>query len=94
MTNITFSVDDDLHRRMKKHPEIKWTEILRKSIREYLEEIERPYSKTTDEIAEELGEDFLIFKDEFTHEEDLEYQKKIAELEKERLIAIKSQEKG
>jgi len=94
MTNITFSVDDDLHRRMKKHPEIKWTEILRKRIREYLEEIERPYSKTTDEIAKELGEEFLILKDEFTHEEDVEYQRRMAGLEKERLIVIKSQEKG
>jgi len=25
MTNITFSVDDDIHKKMKEHPEIKWT---------------------------------------------------------------------
>ncbi|KKM60401.1 hypothetical protein LCGC14_1542160, partial [marine sediment metagenome] len=36
MTNITFSVDDNLHKKMKEHPEIKWTEILRQSIANYL----------------------------------------------------------
>lgn len=35
MTNITFSIDDDVHRKMKEHPEIKWTEILRQSIINY-----------------------------------------------------------
>jgi len=40
MTNITFSVDNDLHKKMKEHPEIKWPEILRQSIRNYLKKVE------------------------------------------------------
>ena len=41
MTNITFSVDDDLHKKMKEHPEIKWTEILRQAIIDYLKKVEK-----------------------------------------------------
>ncbi len=39
MTNITFSIDDDIHKKMKEHPEIKWTEILRQSIIKYLKNV-------------------------------------------------------
>jgi len=40
MPNITFSVDADLYKRMKKYPEIKWSEILRRSIVDYLKKLE------------------------------------------------------
>lgn len=32
MVHITLSVPDDVYREMKKHPEIKWSEIARQSI--------------------------------------------------------------
>ncbi len=40
MPNITLSLPPDLYRRMKKHPEIKWSEVVRKAIAEYLAKIE------------------------------------------------------
>ena len=34
MTNVTLSLPDDLHDKMKRHSEIRWSEVVRKSIRE------------------------------------------------------------
>ncbi len=40
MVNITLSVPGDLHKRMARHPEIKWTEVIRKKLDEYLDSLE------------------------------------------------------
>ena len=32
MTHITLSVPNEVHKEMKRHPEIKWSEIVRRSI--------------------------------------------------------------
>ncbi len=32
MTNITLAIPNDLHKRMKLHSEIRWSEVVRKSI--------------------------------------------------------------
>lgn len=32
MAHITLSIPDEIHREMKKHPEIKWSEIARQNI--------------------------------------------------------------
>ena len=32
MTNITLAIPNDLHERMKHHSEIRWSEVVRKSI--------------------------------------------------------------
>ena len=34
---MTLALEDDLHARMKKHPEIRWSEVARKSIRQKVE---------------------------------------------------------
>ena len=57
MPNITLSVPPDLYRRMKKHPEIKWSEVARKAIAEYLAKIEAE-ELSSEEILSLLGEDF------------------------------------
>ncbi|NJE10662.1 hypothetical protein [Thermococcus sp. MAR1] len=57
MPNITLSVPPDLYRRMKRHPEIKWSEVARKAIAEYLAKIEAE-ELGSDEILSLLGEDF------------------------------------
>jgi len=57
MPNITLSVPPDLYRRMKKHPEIKWSEVARKAIAEYLAKIEAE-ELSSDELLSLLGEDF------------------------------------
>jgi predicted CopG family antitoxin len=40
MTNITLSIPEDLHSRMKKHSEIRWSEVIRKTISEKLDNLE------------------------------------------------------
>ncbi|MDI3497067.1 ribbon-helix-helix domain-containing protein [Archaeoglobus fulgidus] len=47
MPNITLSLPEDLYRKMKKYGEIRWSEVVRKAIAEYLEKLE--------EIETEVG---------------------------------------
>ena len=39
MAHFTLSIPDDLFENMKRHPEIKWSEIVRQTITLYLQEI-------------------------------------------------------
>lgn len=41
MVNVTLSVPQELYALMKKHPEIKWTEIMRRAVADLAEKIER-----------------------------------------------------
>lgn len=40
MATITVNVDDDLKKRMEKHPEINWSEVTRQAITEKIEALE------------------------------------------------------
>lgn len=40
MSNITLAIPDDLHTKMKAHSEIRWSEVVRKSILEKIELLE------------------------------------------------------
>lgn len=40
MTNITLSIPDELHEKMKIHSEIRWSEVARKSIAAKIEMLE------------------------------------------------------
>ena len=40
MTNITLSIEDSVYKRMRKHSEIRWSEYVRRMIKEFLDEIE------------------------------------------------------
>ena len=40
MPNLTLSVPEDLHRRMKRHREVKWSEVIRRIIAEKLRDLE------------------------------------------------------
>ena len=55
MTNVTFSVDDDLYKRMKSRPEIKWSEVCRQAITRYLEETEYPSKWSTEKLRSRLS---------------------------------------
>ena len=63
MPNVTLSIPEALHEKMKKHSEIRWSEVVRKSISEKIEDLEvmdklTKRSKLTqadvDEIAEKI----------------------------------------
>lgn len=40
MVNITLSIPEDLHKKMKKHSEIRWSEVVRSAIKERMEDLE------------------------------------------------------
>ena len=63
MTNITLALEDTLHERMKRHPEIRWSEVVRKSIRQKVEMLDamdkiasksRLTKKDVDEISRKI----------------------------------------
>ena len=39
MTNMTFSLPEELHQEMRSHPEIKWSEVARRAIQRELERL-------------------------------------------------------
>lgn len=60
MPNVTLSVPAELHRTMRKHREIRWSEVARRALQEYaetLEELDRIASKSklTEKDALEIG---------------------------------------
>ena len=66
MPNMTLSIPEALHEKMKKHSEIRWSEVVRKSISEKIEHLEMmnkltKRSKLTqidvDEIAHKINRD-------------------------------------
>ena len=59
MPDITFSIDEDIHKKMKEHPEINWTEILRKSIKNYLKKKEQTNVIPIDEFRKKLDPKIL-----------------------------------
>jgi hypothetical protein len=60
MANITLSVPEDLHRRMRQHTELKWSDVARQAFERKLKEIELAEkllskSRLTEEDAERIG---------------------------------------
>jgi predicted CopG family antitoxin len=69
MTNITLSIDDDVYKKMKKFSEIKWSEFVRKVIKQRVEEMEKISMSDWEEtkfLADEklLAESWLSKEDE------------------------------
>jgi len=59
MPNITLSIPDDVYRRMKRYREVKWSEVVRRAIVEYLRRLEEGgFEETTAELLNALGEGF------------------------------------
>lgn len=46
MANITLAIPDSLHKRLKEHNEIRWSEVIRQMLQKNLEQLE-----TMDEIV-------------------------------------------
>ena len=40
MANMTLSIPDDLYQKIKKHPSIRWSDVIRRSINEKVEDLE------------------------------------------------------
>ena len=53
MVNMTLSIPDDVHVRMRRYPEIKWSTIARQALIGYLERLERMDELTKDSALSE-----------------------------------------
>lgn len=61
MVNVTLAVPEELHKIMKRHPEIKWSEVARQAMWEYARKLElldeiASRSKLSEKEAAEIGE--------------------------------------
>ena len=93
MTNITFSVDDDLHKKMKEHPEIKWTEIFRQSIVNYLKKVEEIDVLSILEFKKRIGPEILKKIDELNEQDEIMFYENAKKLEEERLKQLQESER-
>lgn len=61
MPNVTLAIPEELHEKMKKHSEIRWSEVVRKTLSEKVELLEAmdriaKKSKLTQKDVDELAE--------------------------------------
>ena len=94
MTNITFSIDDDIHKKMKEHPEIKWTEILRQSIINYLKNVEEIDVISIKDFRERLDPELLQKIEELDEQEEILFYKEAKKMEQERLNRLQDLERS
>jgi len=86
MPNITLSIPPGVYKKMKKHKEVKWSEVARKAIIEYLEKLDEGALEVPGEqLLEELGEDFVKELKNIPDEKFEEYYEKAREAEWKRL---------
>lgn len=85
MPTMTLSIPPELYRRMKKHPEIKWSEIARRAIEEYLQELESSKAEMSmDEFRNLLRKETVKEMESIPDEAYEEYHEKARELEWDR----------
>jgi len=89
MPNITFSVSEDLYKRMKKFNEIKWSTLYRKMIERYLEKFESPNIENITELRERILKDGISM-DDVPFDKAVEIYKKMRELEWERAYSTQT----
>ncbi len=80
MANITLSIPDELREKMKKYPEIKWSEVVRRAIKEYLDRLEGTETRDSSYYAK-LARDLNIDIESISLEKAEQYYKKMRELE-------------
>ena len=89
MPNITFSVSDELYKRMKNYPEIKWSTLYRQMIKQYLDKFKEPTNMNITDLRDQLRKKGITM-DDLTHEQILKSYKKMRELEWERVYSIRT----
>ncbi|MCE8425108.1 MAG: hypothetical protein J5U17_04960 [Candidatus Methanoperedens sp.] len=91
MTNITLSLPNEVHDKMKMHKEIRWSEVVRRAITDYVEKLEEKGSDmTTKKLLEELGDDFRKTLNELSFEKAEKEYKKMKDAEWKRVSTIQT----
>ena len=53
--NLTITIPLELYRRLKKHPEIRWSVVIRRYLEEFLRKLEAKFEEETTSILKRLG---------------------------------------
>ncbi|MEM2566906.1 MAG: ribbon-helix-helix domain-containing protein [Candidatus Bathyarchaeia archaeon] len=82
MVNITVSIPEELYRKMKKYSEVKWSEVVRKALADYIRRLEAAERGVvpSEKLLELLGE-FSLDLSGISLEKALEFYEKARELE-------------
>ncbi|MEM0053762.1 MAG: ribbon-helix-helix domain-containing protein [Nitrososphaeria archaeon] len=91
MTNITLSIPDELYKKMKKYSEIKWSEVVRKAIIDYIKRIEEGgFKVSAKELLKNFDEEFRREVRELSLDDAIEGFRKMSEEEWRRLYTIQA----
>ena len=91
MPNITLSIPDDIYEKMKEYSEVKWSEVARKAIVDYIKKLEETKTEiTTQELLKELGDDFKKILSELSIEKAVKGYKKMRDAEWKRTSTIQA----
>ena len=91
MTNITLSIPDEIYARMKMHREIRWSEVVRRAITEFIGKLEERGSEmTTRDLLEELGDDYRKSLSELSFEKAAKGYEKMRDAEWKRVYTIQT----
>ena len=63
MTNITLSIEEEVYRKMREYSEIKWSEFVRKVIKDRLAELEKIKHKKKGGIISMLASEEVLKKE-------------------------------
>ncbi len=89
MPNMTTSVPKELFERMRKHREIKWSEVLRRAITDYLRRLEGAGVIDISELRKIVAETRIDL-DEIPLQRAIEHYRKMGELEWKRASTIQA----
>jgi len=91
MPNITVSVPKDVYKKMKGYSEVKWSEVVRKALTEYIEKLEVTERGVvlSDELSEMLRESKLDVSS-ISLEKAIEHYEGVRELEWKRSSTIQA----
>jgi len=89
MAEITFLLPEEVHKKMKEHEGVGWSEVVIDAIMDYIYRLEgRKMEVTTEELLEELGEEFAEDLAKISIEEAMESYKEMREKEWKRFYTI------
>ncbi|RLE52314.1 MAG: hypothetical protein DRJ33_04105 [Candidatus Methanomethylicota archaeon] len=86
MPNITLSIPKEVYEKMKKYKEVKWSEVARRAIVEYLEKLEKSNVYDVEDVAIRLGEDVLSDVEKLNIDDVIKSFEKMRELEWKRFF--------
>jgi len=86
MTNVTLSIPNEVYVKMKMHKEIRWSEVVRRAINDFIGKLEeKGFDITTKNLLEELGDDFRKTLSELGFEKAVKGYEKMREAEWKRV---------